>query len=267
MSKYPILDYLINRNIIDANTTNKGLEISEDSLYVIEAGLKEIIFDERYIKIDKENSNINNKQKVITKLGKHHIFHKYDWNSFGDGVWRKYHDDLLENIKTVSSIRKPKEGVGFDYSQLLPEKHVETDLNIVFRKKLPPYIKQDLFEANNYIINRWLILESINFFHSIEGNRPSMDDVAYVCLTSYRTKLLGHKLQNEKTLREMREIEMRKDINRFKDVGLIDIRKKEGSKKEFYGITSLKFKDSKNTYALMYPERIREEYQKINIRI
>lgn len=177
---------------------------------------------------------------------------------------------MLENVRTVSALKKSKEHIGFDYSQLLPEKHMETDLNTVFKKKLPPYLRQNLFEANNYIINRWLILESINFFHCIEEARPSLDDVAYVCLTSYRTKLLGRdqrikKLLNEESLRAMREGDLRRDINKFKDAGIIDIRK-EGYK-DFYGIASLKFNDSKNTYALMEPERIREEYRKITITI
>lgn len=56
MSKYPILDYMINRKIIDANTTSKGLEISENSLSVIEAGLKEVIFDKDRIKVGKKTA-------------------------------------------------------------------------------------------------------------------------------------------------------------------------------------------------------------------
>lgn len=264
MPKTPILDYFIKRGIIDARLCDNGLEISEKSLPIIEAGLNEIAFRTFYDELNK-NTDISGKQKITTKIGDYHIFHKYKWDSFGDGVWRDYHDDIMENVKTVSSLRKPKDNIKFEYSNLPQEKNIETDLNKLFRKKLPPYITGNLFETNNYIVNRWFVLESINFFNAALGLCPDMDDLASLCLTSYRTKLLASKtvgnkkLLDKEELRKMRESEIRGNITKFREAGVIRIQK--SGKKEFYGVSSLRFNDKKNTFVLMEPDKIRKEYQ------
>lgn len=270
MPKTPILDYFIKRGIINANPCDGGLEIMEKSLPIIEAGLKEIAFRTSYDELNK-NTDSNGKQKITTKIGDYYIFHKYNWDSFGDGVWRDYHDDILKNVNTVSRLRKSKNNIKFEYSNLPQEKNIETDLNNMFRKKLPNYISKNLFEAKNYIVNRWFVLESVNFFNAALGLCPDIDELTSICLSSHRAKLIPakiidskrlSKLLDKEELRRMRESEIRGDITKFREAGVIGIQK--SGKKEFYGVSSLKFNDKKNTFALMEPDKVKKEYENKN---
>lgn len=206
----------------------------------------------------------------IHNIGEFKIIKIFDWEKFGDGIWKKCYDTLLWSIQSIEESNRFKkiDANIFEFAhQRIDEfyfksKNNET-LRSIFQKSLPPYLSEDKIEAKNYIINLWYIVEAVNIFYVLFGFYPDFDDIARMCLLTY--KLEDRKPAKRKDfnkLRRLRESILRKDVDKLVDSGILKIVGKH-KRKYFYGTSAQKFIDYDNNYVFLLcdPVLVRKKYK------
>ncbi len=261
-------------------------KITEEGVKLIEENLRRINIDTNFsVKIPFEDEIINllkleNDELVniateyygrtnafsVKNIGEFKIIQIFDWKEFGDGTWKKCYDTLLWSLQSLdeSGFFRTRDVnlYGFSYKDVdetyyfIP-KNNET-LRSVFQKSLPPTLHENKIEAKNYIINLWYILEAINIFHAVTGLYPNSDDIARMCLLTYKAAKSNRTKDFEK-LRRLRESTLRRDIDKLVEAGLLKIAVKD-EKKYLYRISALTFINNDEKFKLCDPDLIRKNY-------
>lgn len=223
--------------------------------------------NEELVKIATEYFGNNNGFKVIN-IGEFKIIQIFDWKDFGDGNWKKCYDSLLWSLQSMDDYGRFRERdanlYGFSYQNVdktyyFKPKNGET-LRSVFLKSMPPSLNENKIEAKNYIINLWYILEAVNIFHAIIGLYPCVEDIARMCLLTYKLEAAkSYKRKDFDKLRRLRESTLRKDIDKLIDAGLIKIVAKD-SKKYLYRISGLEYVHDDERFKLCDPDLIHKKY-------
>lgn len=261
--------------------TEEGVKLIEEKLRIVEINTNlsvKVPFEDEIINLlrleNEELVNIatecfgNANHFKITNIGEFKIIQIFNWTEFGDGNWKKCYDTLLWALQSMDESgrfsKRDASLFAFSYQnideiQYFKSRNGET-LRSVFQKSLPPSLSENKIEAKNYIINIWYILEAINIFHAIIGICPSVDDIARMCLLTY--KLEAAKSDRRKDfdkLRRLRESTLRKDIDKLVDSGLLKIVAKD-RKKYLYRISALTFVNDDEKFKLCDPNLIRKNY-------
>lgn len=213
---------------------------------------------------------IKNNYRII-RVGEFKIIQLFDWSVFGDGKWRDYHDSLMWALfsmekhglfRTMGSKR-----IEFDDQKqpdtYYPQLKTSLSLQRTLHKELPPYIGENKIEAKNYIVNLWYILEGINMFHALFKMCPNIDDIARICLLTYKLEVEERGYQENTTLRKLRESILRKDLDRLVELNLLKNPGKQG-KMFSYQIPATKFVYQNDELNLLNPELIRSKYQQFH---
>jgi hypothetical protein len=211
-----------------------------------------------------------NNYKIIW-VGEFKIIQLFDWSVLGDGNWRDYHDSLLW---ALSSMEKHglfrtwgSKRIEFDYQKLpdtyYPQLISSLSIQRTLQKELPPYIGENKIEAKNYIVNLWYILEGINMFHALFKMCPNIDDIARICLLTYKLEVETRKYEDNITLRKLRETILRKDLDKLVELNLLKIPAKQG-KMFLYQIPAVKFRHQNEELSLLNAELIESKYQQFH---
>jgi hypothetical protein len=223
---------------------------------------------------------------IKRKIGDRELIRIFDWKNFGDGKIHGYHYTLLrsfyglenyfdkERNKAEERIERGNTNYQFrivDYSTIaevlqsndiknISEKH---SICYLFNKENPKNIRENKFEAKNYIGHLWYIYGAINIIHVLAGLAPTIDEIARVCLTHYEYAIKEGVPYPER--RRMREGAIRSDIQKLVKYGILN--KKKVSKRYVYSIRAKKIIDSVilKEYSLLDDKKIKDLYEK-NIR-
>lgn len=292
--QYPALNTLHKQGLIQIEEVISDdkfsylFKITDDGIKLIEENLRKIDIDTNFsIKVPFEDEIINllkleNDELVniatenfgranaldVKNIGEFKIIQIFDWTRFGDGNWKKCYDSLLWSLQSLNESgrfrNRDAKLFGFSYESLdeayyFKPKREET-LKSIFQKSLPPVLGENKIEGKNCIINLWYILEAVNIFHAIIGLCPNVDDIARMCLLTYKHEAAkSNRKKDTDKLRHLRESTLRKDIDKLVGAGLLKIGAKDG-KKYLYRINSLKYIYCNEEYNLCDPVLIRNKY-------
>jgi DNA-binding PadR family transcriptional regulator len=293
--QYPALNILHNQGLIRIEKVISDemfryqFKITEDGVKFIEEKLRSInintdlsisvpfedeiinllkLENEELVRIATECFGNDNNDFKVNNIGEFKIIQIFDWKEFGDGNWKNCYDSLLWSLQSMDDYGRFRERdtnlYGFNYQNVaqtyyFKPKNGET-LRSVFQKSMPPSINENKIEAKNYIINLWYILEAVNIFHAIVGICPCVEDIARMCLLTYKLEVAkSYKRKDFDKLRRLRESTLRKDIDKLKDAGLIKIVAKD-SKKYLYRISGFEFAHDDQRFKLCNHDLIHKKY-------
>lgn len=169
--------------------------------------------------------------KKFTISGKN-LYLLFDWSEYGENPLKvkPYHYTLLRSFARVEKRIKcnpPNLAENEIKSEIRSDQLVKqrrkskiVPLTKIFEKSNPPYITQNKIESKNYIHNLWYIVEAINIIHALAQIKPTIGEIAQVCLTDYRGALESEEKSKEE-LKKMRESMIRNELNKLWEEGII----------------------------------------------
>lgn len=173
---------IINMNLIDQINSYELDTIKNQLITILYLPLKKLIKLTYYNYSDNSNSSSNGKNLVI---------HLYDWSKFGiKNIWCEYHETLILKIIQMIKIKQKRELFNIsDKRNKLNSSEISvasdfTFLNLFFKDSQVLFCETKI-EGKNYIFNRWIILEAINFYNVIFNCSPSVEDISELCFIDY----------------------------------------------------------------------------------